>query len=130
MRIADILNELKKQKVTLNQIYGNELPDRNEMIWDHVPPKDFDLPFEVQTIMPNKLDMLLRSQYGVDHIDELFDLMKPNQKQVVKSYRKDPNLSKSIIVIGNNLILDGNHRALAAVLSKRPINYIDVGDIG
>jgi hypothetical protein len=121
------LDEDSNQQTTLKQLYQG-WPDRDEMIWDFVSKNDFDTPFTIETINPNKLSLYLLSQYRVEHLDELFDMMDNDQKKIVKRYTKDPNLSNSIIVMSDGIIIDGNHRAIAAVLSKRPIKYIDVAE--
>jgi len=36
--------------------------------------------------------------------------------------------ANEIIVIADGRIIDGNHRALAAVKSKQPIKFIDLDD--
>jgi hypothetical protein len=70
----------------------------------------------------------LTSQYSIEHIEELFDMMDEDQKETVEHYENDPTLSDQIIVMSDGRIIDGNHRALAAVLSNRPIKYIDVSE--
>lgn len=124
MRAYQILNETK---TTLSALYKNGLPDRDEQFWNEVTRSDLDIPLEINKIAPYKLGIILTSQYRVEHIDEL--VLKGEQKRVVNQYRKDPNLSDSIIVMSDGRIIDGNHRALAAYLTKRPINYVDLNDL-
>ena len=113
---------------TLSDIYKNNYPDHDEVIWNYVGDSDFDIPFTIQTINPNKLNIYLTSQYSIEHIEELFDMMDEDQKETVEHYENDPTLSDQIIVMSDGRIIDGNHRALAAVLSNRPIKYIDVSE--
>jgi len=124
MRAYQILNETK---TTLSALYKNGLPDRDEQFWNEVTRSDLDIPLEINKIAPYKLGIILTSQYRVEHMDEL--VLKGEQKRVVNQYRKDPNLSDSIIVMSDGRIIDGNHRALAAYLTKRPINYVDLNDL-
>ena len=118
----------KPGTITLDQIYDGQMPDRDERIWNYVGAKDFNIPFEIHTIRPIQLDSILTIQYGVDDIEELFDKMQPEQEELVRDYQNDPNLSQQIIVLHKDHIIDGNHRALAAVLAKKPIRYIDVSE--
>ena len=74
------------------------------------------------------LDMQLCDQYGVEHIEELFDRMQPEQHEIVDNYINDPNLSNKIIVVDDGHIVDGNHRAIAAALTKRPIKFVDISE--
>jgi hypothetical protein len=114
------------QTITLADIYGGEYPDDDEIIWNYVSDSDFDIPFTVQTIHPTVLDQVLTMQYGVEDIEDLYNKMQPEQEEIIDHYKNDPNLSQQIIVLNQDRIIDGNHRALAAVLANKPINYIDV----
>ena len=118
----------KPGTITLDQIYDGQMPDRDERIWNYVGTNDFNIPFEIHTIRPIQLDSILTIQYGVDDIEDLFDKMQPEQEELVRDYQNDPNLSQQIIVLHKDHIIDGNHRALAAVLAKKPIRYIDVSE--
>ena len=118
----------KPGTITLDQIYDGQMPDRDERIWNYVSPNDFNIPFEIHTIRPIQLDSILTIQYGVDDIEDLFDKMQPEQEELIRDYQNDPNLSQQIIVLHKDHIIDGNHRALAAVLAKKPIRYIDVSE--
>ena len=115
-----------EEKITLDQLYSGDFPDQHERIWDYVGKSDFDIPFTVETIGPQILEYILCSTYNVEDVDELFDKMTSSQEEIISDYQHDPNLSKHIIVMSQDRIVDGNHRAVAAVLSKRPIKYIDV----
>jgi hypothetical protein len=115
------------QTITLNQLYGDNKPDRYDAIWDY-GTMIWDTPYEIQTINPRMLDMQLCAQYGVEHIEELFDRMGPDQHEIVDNYINDPNLSNKIIVLDDGHIVDGNHSALAAALTKRPIKFVDIGE--
>lgn len=115
------------QTITLADIYS-EYPDHDEMIWNYVGDSDFDIPFTIQTINPNRLNIYLTSQYRIEHVEELFDMMDEDQRETVEHYENDPTLSNQIIVMSDGRIIDGNHRALAAVLANKPIKYIDVSE--
>lgn len=123
-RITAMTNE---DTITLTQIYKDSKPDRDEAIWDY-GEMIWDENFEIQTINPNKLGLFLLSHYGVEHIDELFDKMTKSQSRIVKGYTKDPNLSNQIIIMDDGYIVDGNHRALAAVLANKPIKFINISE--
>ena len=112
---------------TLKQLYKDTRPDDNERIWDY-GTFIWDTPYEIKKITPFELDFILCHQYDVEGIEDLFDRMEPEQHEIVDNYINDPDLSNQIIVMDNGFIVDGNHRAIAAALTKRPINYIDIGD--
>ena len=126
MRSIEFLTE---NKITLQDLYKGGFPDRDETFWDYVRPDEFNTPLEIKTIPKHKLQILLQSQYRVEHLDELLDLMDEDQIEVLEKYKNDPNLSNKIIVISGDRIIDGNHRALSAAMKGVPIRYIDLSDL-
>ena len=120
---------LRENKITLQDLYKGDFPDRDETFWDYVRPDEFNTPLEIKTIPKHKLQILLQSQYRVEHLDELLDLMDEDQIEVLEKYKNDPNLSNKIIVISGDRIIDGNHRALSAAMKGVPIRYIDLSDL-
>lgn len=120
------VSESDNNQITLRQLYQGQFPNDDEMIWNYVSDSDFDTPFTVDTINPVKLSLFLTSQYQVEHIDELFDMMDDEQREIIDHYRNSSSLADQVIVMADGRIVDGNHRALAAVLTKTPIKYIDI----
>ena len=116
------------ETTTLDRIYHGMRPDHDEMIWNYVGDSDFDTEFPIETINPTKLGLYLRSQYRIEDLEELFDMMEEDQEILVNHYMKEPNLSNEIIVMYDGKVIDGNHRALAAALTNKPIRYIDIGE--
>lgn len=125
MRATEFLLE---NKITLNDLYKGDLPDRDEIFWDEVSSGDLNRPLTVQTLQKHKLQIMLLSQYRAEHVDDLIDLLDDEQKEIIEQYIKDPNLSNKIIVVSGDRIIDGNHRALAAAIKNVPINYVDLSD--
>ena len=126
MRAIEFLTE---NKITLDDLYKGNFPDRDETFWDYVRPNEFNIPLEIKTIPKYKLQILLQSQYRVEHLDELLDMMDEDQIEILEKYKNDPNLSNKIILMADGRIIDGNHRALAAAMEGVPINYIDLADL-
>lgn len=85
---------------------------------------ELNIPLEIRSIPAYKLSM-----YHIEDLEELFDIMSDDQKQIIDKYMNDRNLSKSIILIHRDKIVDGNHRALAAALCKLSINSVDLSDL-
>ena len=121
------LDKVFENSITLNKLYGDNKPHRDDTIWDY-GTMIWDNEYPVETINSNKLNLYLQSQYNVEHYEELFDMMDEEQQEIVEKYVNDPNLSNSIIVLDDGYIVDGNHRALAAVIANKPIKYIDIGE--
>lgn len=120
---------LREETITIKDLYGGSFPDRKDAFWDYVRPQEFDIPLEIRYIAPYKLSIMLASQYRVEDIRELVDLLDREQLEILDKYMKRDDLDKSIILIAGDRIIDGNHRALAAALSKTGIRSIDLADL-
>jgi hypothetical protein len=120
-----------RNSVTLEKIYNGDFPERDEQFWDHVSMGDMDTPLEIHTLPAYRLKMLLLSQYRVEHLDDIIDMIGDDEDrmELVNNYRNDKNLMNSIIVLSDNRIIDGNHRSLASALNNSPINYVDLGEL-
>jgi len=126
MRAKEFITE---NKTTLNKLYNGNFPDRDESFWDEVRPSEFDNPLEVKVMPKYKLAIMLQSQYRVEHLDEIVDMMDEDQQEILQRYMNDPALSEKIILLSGDRIIDGNHRALAAAMKGVPIHYVDLADL-
>ena len=126
MRAKEFINE---SKTTLNNMYGGHFPDRDEEFWDYVTPRELGQALTVETMQKHKVLIMLLSQYRAEHIDDITDMLDDDQQEIVQSYVNDPTLSSKTIVVANNKIIDGNHRALAAAIKGVPINYVDLAEL-
>jgi len=126
MRYKEFITE---NKVSLNDLYKGNFPDRNEMFWDYVRPSEFDELLSIKPMPKHLVKIMLQDQYRVEHIDEILDMMDEDQVEILEKYMNDPNLSNKVIVILGDRIIDGNHRALAAAMKNVPINYINLADL-
>jgi hypothetical protein len=121
-------NKITEERTTLQKMYGNNLPNDREIFWNYVSTRDLEKPLEIKTMPRHKVKIQLLSQYKVEHIDELVDLLDDEQLDNFTHYVSDPNLSDEVIVIDDNKIIDGNHRALAAAVKGVPIKYVDLSE--
>ena len=126
MRAKEFINE---SKTTLNNMYGGHFPDRDEEFWDYVTPRELGQALTVETMQKHKVLIMLLSQYRAEHIDDITDMLDNDQQEIVQSYVNDPTLASKTIVVANNKIIDGNHRALAAAIKGVPINYVDLAEL-
>ena len=124
-----LMKEDAGNTTTLAQLYGGNYPDRDETFWDYVSQSELDKPLSVQTMQRHLVPIMLLSQYRAEHIDDITDMLDDEQQEIVQSYVNDPVLSSKIIVVADNRIIDGNHRALAAAIKGVPINYVDLSDL-
>ena len=120
---------ITESKTTLNNMYGGHFPDRDEEFWDYVTPRELGQALTVETMQKHKVLIMLLSQYRAEHIDDITDMLDDDQQEIVQSYVNDPALSSKTIVVANNKIIDGNHRALAAAIKGVPINYVDLAEL-
>ena len=127
MRAAEFLSE--SQQTTLNDLYDGDLPGRDESLWDEIGTMDLDTQLMIHTMPRYKIEIMLLSQYQAEHLDEIVDMMEPEQKEILEHYMKDPTLADKVIVISDDRIIDGNHRALAAAYKGSSIKYIDLSEL-
>ena len=125
MRLHEIDNS-----TTLTSIYQNNFPDRDDAFWDHVGRLDLKKPLTIYTMPPHKIKLLLLSQYGQEHLDDVVDMIDDKDRiNILKRYRRAKDLSNQIIVVTDDMIIDGNHRALAAALENKSIKYVNLSDL-
>ena len=127
MRAAEFLSE--SQQTTLNDLYDGNFPGRDESLWDEIGTMDLDTPLMIHTMPRYKIEIMLLGQYRVEHLDEIVDMMDPDQKEILERYMNDPTLADKVIVISEHRIIDGNHRALAAAYKGTSIKYIDLSEL-
>ena len=128
MRISELFEGVANT-ISLSQLYQGNYPDRDESFWDYVQSNELDTPLAVQRVQPYKLRIMLLSQYRAEHIDEILDMIDDDRTELIAKYQNDPSLSDKVIVLCDGRIIDGNHRALAAALGNKPINYVDLADL-
>jgi hypothetical protein len=112
-----------KQYITtikLSTILDGDLPEENEVLYNFITPEDMDKSFHIKTINPN----LLLTYKGDMTIKNSFKFADNDSKKLIQYYIKKQD-SKPIILDGIKVI-DGNHRVMAAILSKRLISAIDL----
>lgn len=113
--------------VTLADLYGSYADlDEDEALANNVSASDFDVPFTVKTLQPNSVKTL-----QPDLIQNFARFATKEQKQTVAHYKRQfqaQGAANEIIVLNRQIVLDGQHRAVAAWLAKVPISYIDISE--
>ena len=128
-RISKLMKEGVGSTTTLTQLYGGNFPDRDETFWDYVSNSELNKPLTVQTMQRHLVKIMLLSQYRAEDIEDITDMLDDEQQAIVAAYENDPALSSKVIVIADDRIIDGNHRALAAAIKGVPINYVDLSEL-
>lgn len=127
--IGESVAENSNNTTTLNQLYNGNYPGRDEQLWNWVGLVDLDKPLNINRMSAQMLRSMLETQYHVDSYDDLVERLDADRRKLLKRYMNDQQLSNSIIVLCNDRVIDGNHRALAAALRGSTIRYVDVADL-
>jgi hypothetical protein len=127
--VSASISSINESKTTINKLYAGNFPDRDESFWDEVRSDEFGTPLEVKVMPKHMLSIILQSQYRVEHLDEILDMMDEDQQEILQRYMSDPTLSSKVILTSGDRIIDGNHRALAAAMRGVPIHYVDLADL-
>lgn len=112
--IREYLNEqnVLNGYITLKELYDNEYPDDNELIWEFVSKFEFDkTKFKVIEINVN--------EYFKKYVDEMENISS-EQKNIIKYYAKNINSILDTVIVVNSvdkLIIDGYHRLAAYYFS-------------
>lgn len=123
--ISKITN-LTEATTTLNDLYDyHELNDESEDLYHWTNPDQFDTQYTVKIMFPDDIKRLKTSTGDISITQAFKQFASPEQKQLVKDKAKNFDHNR-IIVIANNTIIDGNHHAIAAIVSDNPVNYIDI----
>lgn len=128
MRISELFESIANS-ISLKDLYNGEFPDRDELFWDYVRRNEIDVPLAIHQLPAYKLKIILLSQYRAEHIDEILDMIGDDRTELIAKYQNDPSLSNKVIVLCDGKIIDGNHRALAAALGNKSINYVDLAEL-
>jgi hypothetical protein len=128
MRISELFESVANS-ISLRDLYNGDFPDRDELFWDYVRQNEIDVPLAIHQLPAYKLKIMLLSQYRAEHIEEILDMIDDDRSDLIAKYENDPSLSNKMIVLCDGKIIDGNHRALAAALGNKPINYVDLADL-
>ena len=124
--IREYLNEQDSSNnsnyITLSDLYRNDYPDDNELIWEYVSRYEFDkTKFKIIEINVN--------EYFKPYEKEMSNI-NSNQKKIIKQYIKNiDNILNTIIVVNSyeKRVVDGYHRLAAFALSN--INIIHALDL-
>lgn len=122
------IGDLTEETTTLQKIYRYGLPDENELLWQYIGTGDLKTNLDVKRMIPQVLKQMLEMQYKVEDVEDILDRLEPEQIETLDNY-KQSNLSNEIIVVYDGKVIDGNHRALAAALTNKPIKYVDLEDL-
>lgn len=129
VKISEIILESVTNSISLRDLYNGDFPDRDELFWEYVRPGEVDTPLTIHQLSAAELKIMLLSQYRAKNLGKILGMIDGDRTGLITQYQNDPSLSNKVVVVCDDLIIDGNHRALAAALGNKPINYIDLADL-
>jgi hypothetical protein len=114
----------------IQMISANELADRETLEKDALAEYgnlSLSKKRTVKIIDPKSL----KAFPGKLALAKAFAHAEPWQKKLVAGYRKEvPTFPSGVIIVDGDTVVDGHHRAMAALLAGRKIQAIDLGDDG
>ena len=94
--------------MSITQLYGDEYPDEQELLWEYISESDFgDVRFMIVETDVNEY---------FETIEDSLENMEDWQKELINDYKKDiTSIKDKPIVIDSNekVLLDGHHRIVA-----------------
>lgn len=110
--------------ITLKELYGNEYPDNDELIWEFVSRLEFDK-------TKFKIIQIDVDEYFKEYENEMSNIGY-EQKKIIKYYKKNINTILDTVIVVNNFekqIIDGYHRLAAFYFSGvKKIKALDLSD--
>lgn len=115
-------------KMKLIDVYDGSIPHEETALNDYVTPKEWDMYFPLKTLSIDELKKL-KAYYSEDNIIKDFNKNKTKSSiskvNVLKKLLRS-NQDVGIIVISGDLIIDGHHRVIAAIIENKPLEALDI----
>lgn len=123
------------KSATLTDLYGSygEL-DPREYLYQDVTPNDFDVVIPIYRISFKSIPKI-KNYGGSDSLISSFKSdASPASKKIVATYVKSfsrlasDTVDETVILLGDSVV-DGNHRLIAAAISKKDIYAVNLMDL-
>jgi hypothetical protein len=125
MRIHQLI-ENTDNTIKLTDLYDyDELNDESEILYHWITPESETQSFTIKTMQPNDIKNLTTHNNDMTILNAYKQFADKDQKKLVKYKSKNFDHNR-IIVIANNTLIDGNHHAIAAILTNNPTKYINI----
>jgi hypothetical protein len=134
MQAQDIVNKLLEAEpatTTLLEL-GITVQDEAELLWQFITMRDLKKPLTVRTIGPDELREVQVDDEGL--MDRFNNVASRRQCELVARYRAELEAGsmsdmERTLIFGQGMLLDGNHRAVAAILAGKPMLYVNIDDL-
>ena len=114
------------ESITLNDLGAYSEQD---IISELVGYKDLDIELPIYPITPEEMKLLKIWAADTYLLDAFKHDSNKESKKIVSAYMKDGLLSDNIIVVYVNNIIDGHHRAVAAIKTNVSLRKVDLNDL-
>lgn len=117
------LYEAFQNSITLSELYKDEYPHKDELLWEYVNESDMDVRFGIISINPAEYFRYIKDQY--EEAEEI-------DTDTIQYYKDNPDkaLSKPVVVFSpDTILIDGYHRIVALYeLGITEIEAVDIYD--
>lgn len=99
-------------------------------VGDDVCSGDWNVPLPVRVILPKRLRRLHAGRGDMSLMEIFHKFATGEQVRLVLRYKRELMDGASFtIVLDGDVLMDGYHRVVAAILAKKPLQYIDLRDL-
>lgn len=130
MLIKELLQLNESNSISIADAHGTPHPEDNELL-AHQGLSSVDMEYELpihQMSFNDLMNLTVKTQDEQNDIMSQFEKYATKQQiDSVKNYQINP--SNDIIILDGNVIIDGHHRTVAAILKKRGLRYIDIKEL-
>ena len=110
----------------LNEMYTNsELSCEEELLYHYIDDTMLEFEFEPMIASPSFLMSLTPPSGDITLFEQYRDYAENNSIEYIKDIVSNFDGSH-IIVINGKILIDGYHHAIAAILSNKSLQYIDL----
>jgi hypothetical protein len=119
-----------EETITLKDIYGDHSDiESSELVYQMTEPGEFDDAFTIKELTPVELRKLTTMDDTTTVVDS-FEYASDDSISIVEHYKNNLiDLKSTPLVIMRNVLLDGNHRCVAAVAIGEPLKCIDIMEV-
>ena len=119
-----MLLENAEQTITLNELIANLDNEPEQYIMDMFNSNDYDIPLTIKYRDPS--DLLVSDKPIKEWVNDL----NKRAKNYVSDWQKRIRFGEiPPIILSDNRILDGCHRAMAHYLAGENVPYVDIHDL-
>ncbi len=108
------------KQMTLLELYGDEIPDKDELLWEFIDRDDLDVEFPLIAVNPVK--WFIEPDGGDNIPKEIYNnYAEPEQQAIVEHFRNQIKAGVKLrpVVFNDDILVDGYHRMTAMALENQ-----------